>query len=114
MNRFERASQLWPLLALAATNRQILTYSQVSRLTGIPRPALGGFLDPIAKFCEDRKIPPLTVLVVSKSSKIPGTGFTSAADIPKAQADVFAYDWLKFGCPKPEKIEMAWRKATKT
>ena len=50
MNRFERASQLWPLLALAATNRQILTYSQVSRLTGIPPPALGGFLDPIAKY----------------------------------------------------------------
>ena len=35
MTKLERASQLWPILALAATNRQVLTYDLVYRLTGI-------------------------------------------------------------------------------
>ena len=38
MTRAERAEQLWSVLALAATSRQVLTYDIVVRLTGLPRP----------------------------------------------------------------------------
>lgn len=69
MTKFERASQLWAILALAATNRQVLIYELVSRLTGIPRPAIGGFLDPIQTYCQDKQIPPLTSIVASEKTE---------------------------------------------
>lgn len=75
MTKYERASQLWPILALAATNRQVLTYNFVSKLTGIPRPAIGQFLEPIQAYCMAKKIPPLTSIVVSEQTGIPGSGF---------------------------------------
>ena len=109
MTKIERASQLWPLLVLAATNRQVLTYGLVQKLTGLPRMTLGGFLDPLAKYCVQKKLPPLTVLVVSEKTGLPGSGFTSAEDIPRAQLAVFEYDWLGWGCPKPEKLEAAFQ-----
>lgn len=94
MTRHDRAAQLWPLLALAARNRQVLTYDIVSRLTGVPRPAVGGFLGPIQDYCLHHNLPPLTILVVSEESGLPGVGFIAARDIPKKQAEVFAFDWL--------------------
>jgi len=104
MTKYERAAQLWPLLVLAATHRQVLTYDIVSKLTGVPRPAIGGFLDPIQQYCQVKKIPPLTVLVVSEKSGIPGEGFIAAQDVPKAQTEVFSFDWLGWGCPTVEKL----------
>jgi len=103
----ERATQIWPLLALAARNRQILTYEIVARCIGVPRPAVGGILDPIQKYCVREGLPPLTALVVSEDSGLPGHGFTAAADVPRAQAAVFAFDWLKRAAPSPEDFEAA-------
>jgi hypothetical protein len=76
MTRYERAAQLWGILALAALNKQVLTYSLVSRLAGISRPGLGKMLEPLQEFCMRRKIPPLTILVVSERccSKHPCSG----------------------------------------
>ena len=105
MTRYERASQLWSILALAATNRQILSYGLVSKLTGIPRPAIGGFLDPIQTYCQNKEIPPLTAIVVSDKTGSPGEGFIASEDVPKAQTEVFLFDWLEWGCPKVEKLE---------
>ena len=104
MTKFERASQLWTLLAFAATNRQILTYDMVSRLTGVPRPAIGGFLEPIQSYCQAKEIPPITSLVVSEKTGLPGVGFIAALDVPKAQLEVFVFDWLEWGCPKVEEL----------
>ncbi len=36
MTTNERAAQIWSVLALAAHNRQVLTYEMVARLTGSP------------------------------------------------------------------------------
>ena len=44
MKNPERATQVWSVLALAATNRQLLTYEQVGSLTGIAQVGLGEFL----------------------------------------------------------------------
>lgn len=104
MNKYERASQLWPILALAAKNRQVLTYDLVSRLTGIPRPAIGGFLDPIQTYCQRKEIPPLTSIVVSEKTGIPGEGFIAAENLPEAHERTFEFDWLDWGCPNVEKL----------
>lgn len=103
----ERAAQIWSVLALAAKNRQTLTYSLVSRLIGVPTAGLGQLLEPIQSYCLMHKLPPLTIIVVSSETGLPGSGFTAASDIPRAQNSVFAHDWLAQSAPGPEQFAEA-------
>jgi len=104
MTKYERALQLWSVLALAATNKQILTYDIISKLVGVPRPALGQSLELIQQICQKKNIPPLTALVVSEETGRPGHGFTASTDVPLAQMQVFKFDWLTFTAPNIESI----------
>jgi hypothetical protein len=58
-------------------------------------------------YCLLNKVPPLTTLVVSKNTGLPGSGFSAVNEIPKFQIKVFEYDWLKHGCPSPENFAKA-------
>ncbi len=107
MTTNERAAQIWSVLALAAKNRQVLTYGMVAQLTGIARVGLGQCLEPIQSYCLVRGLSPLTILVVSEKSGMPGVGFVAAQDVPRAQQDVFRYNWLDHGGPSPESFEAA-------
>ncbi len=111
MNRSQRAAQLWPILALAASNRQILDYKIVSQLTGMYVPGIGQMLEPIQSYCLLHNLPPLTILVVQKESGLPGSGFTAAeaVEFTHAMMKVFSTDWLTVGCPTPEQFEEAVR-----
>jgi len=111
MTRAERALQLWSLLAWAATNRQVLTYDIVARLTGVVRPSIGDFLRPIQQYCTENELPPLTAVVVSDQSGIPGEGFIAAADVPEAQMRVFQHRWLENIAPTREQLDAAYRRA---
>jgi hypothetical protein len=103
MTQNERALQLWPILAYAAHNRQLLNYKILSQSTGIPKPALGKFLDIIAKYCNKHNIPPLTAIVVSSQTGKPGEGFYyKNDDLLKLINDVFEFDYLEYGCPSKE------------
>jgi hypothetical protein len=93
MNVYEHASRIWPVLALAARNRQVLTYEIIEQLIGIPRFGLAGKLDPIQAYCLANGLPALTVLVVGKDSGVPDSGFFAAENIPAEQARVFAHNW---------------------
>jgi hypothetical protein len=105
---------MWAVLAIAARNRQILTYEMVGRACGVPRAGVGGFLEPIQDFCLQQGLPPLTVLIVSEESGMPGIGFMAASDIPRAQAEVFNRDWLVGRAPSPEDLEAAFQAAGHT
>ena len=94
MTIYERAAQIWAVLVLAARNRQILTYDVVGKLIGVPRQALACMLEPIQSYCLVNDLPPLSILVISEQTGIPGTGFIAAQDIPKTQVAVFGFDWL--------------------
>ena len=109
MTANERAAQIWSILALAAHNRQVLTYEMVARLTGVARVGLGRCLEPIQSYCLVKGLSPLTILVVSEKTGMPGVGFVAAEDIPRAQQEVFNYDWLAHGGPSPEGFEAAAR-----
>lgn len=106
----QRAAQIWPILTLSATNKQILTYDFLAKLIEVPPPALGQLLEPIQSYCLIKKLPPLTILVVSKKTGLPGSGFSAVSEIPKYQIKVFEYDWLKQGCPKSEEFAKAVEK----
>lgn len=109
MNRSERASQIWAVLAWAATHRQSITYSQLAKLIGVPTAGLGQLLEPVQSYCLTHEIPPLTAIVVQQGSGLPGSGFTgaTAAQYAQAIASVFAYNWLDHGNPQPERLETA-------
>src|SRR5262245_42313467 len=97
MSTTERAAQIWAVLALAARNRQILTYEIVGRLIGVPARGLGQLLEPIQSYCMLKDLPPLTILVVQEGTGAPGSGFTaaSASEFSKKQLEVFGFDWLE-------------------
>ena len=106
----ERAWQVWPLLALAARNRQTLTYEIVARLTGMATPGLGSVLEPIQSYCMLHGLPALSALVVNKATGLPGTGFIAAQDVPREFIRIFNHDWLAQGCPGPEDFADAVRR----
>jgi hypothetical protein len=105
----ERAAQIWGILALAARNRQILTYKMVGKLIGVPAQGLPNLLDPVHEYCVLRKLPPLTILVVREDTGLPGSGFraASAKEYAKGQLDVFDFDWISHGAPTPGELEKA-------
>ncbi|NLS96643.1 MAG: hypothetical protein GXX96_31290 [Planctomycetaceae bacterium] len=109
MTTGERAAQIWSILALASWNRQVLTYNLVAKLTGVARVGLGHCLEPIQSYCLLKELHPLTILVVSEKSGMPGVGFIAAQDIPRTQQQVFSFDWVAHGCPPPEVFERAVR-----
>ena len=109
MDTAERAAQIWPVLVLAARNRQVLTYSILGRLIGVPQAGLGQLLEPIQSYCLLSKLPPLTILVVGKDTGLPGSGFIAASDIPRHQALVFEHDWLSSAPPTTEQLAAAVR-----
>jgi len=105
----ERSCQIWAVLAWVAKTRQNITYSQLAQVTGAFTGGLGGWLEPIQSYCILNGLPPLTVLVVQQESGMPGSGFTgaSAGDLARAQAQVFAFNWLEHGNPGADKLEIA-------
>ena len=107
MTRAERAAQIWPLLTLCGSYRQILSYDLLSKLIGVPRPGLGQLLEPIQSYCILNGLPALTCLVVSENSGLPGEGFIAASDVPSAQAAVFDFDWLSQPVPTVDQLETA-------
>ena len=111
MRREERAQQLWSVLVLAATNRQILTYDIVAKLTGVVRPSIGDFLRPIQQFCSENELPALTSIVVSEETGLPGEGFIGAEDVPAAQIKVFKEDWLNMTAPTAEQFFDSYSRA---
>jgi hypothetical protein len=106
MTRGQRAAQIWPLLALCAKQRQILSYDQLSKLIGVFRPGLGQLLEPIQSYCLLQQLPALTSLVVSEVTGLPGEGFIAASDVPQAQARVFEHEWAST-VPTPEALDEA-------
>ena len=104
MTQHERAVQLWPILVLAATSQQILSYTMIEQLTGLDRRGVGDCLGPIQAYCKRHDLPPLTSIVVKQETGLPGIGFTAAtaADVLPAQAKVFVFNWLSRKPPKAE------------
>jgi hypothetical protein len=109
MSRFDQTAIVWPLLVFAAGNRQVLTYDLLGRLVGVPPSDLGRILEPIQSHCILKKLPPLTSIVVSGRTGVPGEGFIAAGNVPQAQAETFLFDWLNCPVPSREDYQAAVR-----
>ena len=107
MTSSERAAQIWPLLTFCASMRRLMTYGELAKLIGASPRSIGAYLDPIHHYCLQRRLPPLTSLVVKNDTGAPGVGFQLAADVPRAQARTFAFDWTTCELPEPSALEEA-------
>ena len=72
MTRAERGRLPWQVLAAAADNRRVLTYSLLADAIGMGPGTLSQVLGCIMHLCQQRGSPPLTVLVMNKETGLPG------------------------------------------
>ena len=104
-----RALQAWQYLIGKAANRQLVKYDELKDLMGYSdnRP-IGSILGCIMFYCEQNKMPPLTLIVVNKSG-VPGSGFTAEVlkNYPKRREDVFDFPWFKVIPPTIDEFQQA-------
>jgi len=99
MTTSERAAQIWSVLIYAAYHRQTITADVLGRLIGVPAPRVGRLLEPIGRYCEARKLPALTSIVVGLSDD--SSQALSEADSHLAQSAVYHFHWLEARVPVP-------------
>jgi hypothetical protein len=101
MTRYQRASQIWALLICAARERKTYTYGNVADILGFGGAGvMAPFLGCIMWFCEENKLPPLTVLVVNQGTGLPGEGLSTLEEVNQDREAVFRFDW--FGIEPPQ------------
>ena len=103
MTNYDRALQIWVLLACAAHERTIYTYGGLARKLGIDEAygVIGQYLGPIMDYCQQHELPPLTILVVNQETGLPGPGLISLEpeQHEPERVRVFAHDWLAMPPP---------------
>lgn len=72
MKAQQRAMQFWSVLVVAARTQHLLSYKSVEQITGLPQRAQADFLGRVAWYCKRNKLPPLTTIVVSHRTGLPG------------------------------------------
>ena len=106
MNQFELASLAWNPLVKAATRGELLFYQDLARELGLrgARPVRFA-LGPIQSLCLEKRLPPLTSIVVSKKNRLPGPGFIAwTGDLQEAHNSVFKFDWSSVPPPFPRRM----------
>lgn len=93
-NWFFAAGKVWDRLAEAAKERHKPCYEDLAPIIPTNPLSVGRALGPIQNYCRDRH-PPLTAIVISKTTGMPGHGFNAwdMGDIEAAQQLVFDTDW---------------------
>jgi hypothetical protein len=112
-----RALQIYQVLVGLAWNRQTITYGDLSKeqmggygTGGI----LAGPLNCIMAWCQENGLEPLTVLVVTDATGVPGDGLTTVPlrDWPAAQQRVFNFNWFSLMPPSISELEDASRRSS--
>lgn len=103
MNIYQRAGQFWAVLAYAASKSHIITYTELSNATGSARfgKEMSYSLGEIKAYCEKRKWPPLTALVVSEKTGEPAYEFDNWS---ASLQDVFRHPWSRAQGKRFEKV----------
>ncbi|MFM5204250.1 hypothetical protein ACEUAW_08155 [Aeromonas veronii] len=74
-NWIHAAGILWPVLVVAAKNREKPIYKELAPLISTNPLSVGKALEHVQSFCMESKLPPLSAIVVSKTTGLPGGGF---------------------------------------
>lgn len=97
VNHIVRAQAAWPILIRTARRRTRISYSELCGAIGLHPRAASYLLHVIHQYCLIYELPPLVALAVSKSSKIPGAGYTvtsrGGVSYEAALEEVYDFDW---------------------
>jgi hypothetical protein len=107
MTNGQRALQIWSVLVGAARNQQILGYAAVEDLVGVPQYGLTPILGAIEVYCQRKKFPRLTAIVIDECTGLPGDIFpgqsgAAGVEVFRDQSRVFVFDWLKHKPPSED------------
>lgn len=106
--RYQRSLQIWTLLVCAARDRKCFTYGDVARVLGMKGAGvMSSFLDPVMRYCARNGYPPLTVLVVNKTSGLPGEGLTTLEETNADRERVFRFNWFAVRPPESDDFRAA-------
>jgi hypothetical protein len=103
-----RAAQVWSVLVFAARHQELVTYATIEKLTRLPRNGLGAYLNLIADYCKQKKLPDLWTIVVNEKTGFPapeGKGELTELEILCKQQRAFAFNWFSHDCPRPEEFK---------
>ena len=99
------ALQVYLILICAAHMRQTLTYGIVAKRLGFEGAGvLAQILDHLLYWCIENKLPPLTSIVVSKSSGRAGEGFIGSSDPISDREAVYEFNWYDIVPPSPDEL----------
>ena len=95
INQAERAFRAWPILTQRAMDKETITYGDLGTLLNIHHRAIRHVLGPIQNYCLEEKLPPLTILVVNRQNRNPGTGFIAydVDELGEGNRLVYSYNW---------------------
>jgi hypothetical protein len=106
----QRAQQFWSLLAFAAGEQKVVSYSMLSHMMEFPEMA-GSVLHYIYCFCRQHQLPHLNLIVIDPDTGRPGDEcLCGIRDLSAQQARVFVYDWLNHPVPSEEMFQEAMAK----
>ena len=89
-----RAAAIWHVLIAQAAARQTLTYKSLSEAVNVHHRALRHALEVIQDYCQTRKLPHLTALVVNSTTGVPGAGNNlDDSQLQQEYQRIFRYDW---------------------
>ena len=111
MTKYQRVQHVWSLLVCAARDRRTYTYGGLADALGIRggARAMRHYLAPVMYYCREQRLPPLTVLVVSRETGLPGEGLTTLENVNRDRESVFAHDWFQTEPPETGDFEEATR-----
>ncbi|MCK9634943.1 MAG: hypothetical protein M0R41_01515 [Methylobacter tundripaludum] len=87
--------QIWQILISKADNQSTITYGELADYLGFAGAGVfAPLLDCIMRYCDKNGLPPLTSLVVNKTTGVPGDGLTTIKNLPLDQQAVFEHKWF--------------------
>ncbi|MBK2105673.1 HNH endonuclease [Francisella philomiragia] len=86
---------VWDELINCAKDKTTITYSDLAKRIDFWAISLRHPLECIQKYCQEKEILPLSILVISKNTKLPGDGFTATDTslFTETLKDIYSYDW---------------------
>jgi len=101
MTRYQRAAQVWSLLVCAARERKTYTYGGVADILGFRGAGvMAQILGCVMWYCEVHGLPPLTALVVNRTTGLPGEGLSTVQDPNADREAAFSFDWFELEPPQ--------------
>lgn len=101
------ALKMWVVLICAASNSRTMTYKELGGVIGIhwQGPVMGKPLGLLKHYCQGKRLPALTALVVNGTTGLPEEECdVPAGKWPKELRRIFKHKWMREKVPTPEDL----------